>query len=251
MPYDERGQWYTDTYGHRRSDTERNSDAVEAQIPIIGGMSGASDRLQRDWDTEQADANRAYWDTLQTPTAQDLTPDYRPEGRDAQMAALAQMQEWGRGGLTGADRAMMESTRRRDEQAAGSSRRAMMQQAQARGVGGSGLDYGSQMMATQAGQQQASDAESQMLQGAQQRALQAVQQQGTMGGALRSGDQHEAEASVDATQQAFEDAASRAAGATQQYGTDVGSGQRLAERRAQRDRDTTSALGSILAAIAS
>lgn len=254
MAYDANGQWITETSDRRHA---TDADRVEASIPIIGSISGASDRVQRDYDQQQSDANRGYWDSLLAPSADALTPqyDWQSGGRDAQMAALDQLQQWGRGGLTASDRGMLESTRRRDEQAAASQRSALMQQAQARGMGGSGLDYATQMQSNQAGQAMASDAESQMLQAAQQRALAAVQAQGQLGSQMRGQDFDQttrtAESRTDATQQAYEDAANRAAGATGQYSTDVGSAQARAQRRQQTDHDTSSLLGSLIQAIAS
>lgn len=258
MPYNAQGQWVTSTNEADTYDRHHIADAdqILARIPIIGGLSGSQGRIDAAQNAMAADVNRSYWDTITAPSAADLTPQYNwnPEGRDAQSAALSQLAQWGQGGLTGADRGMLETTRRRDAQAAGSQRGALMQQAQARGVGGSGLDYATQMQANQAGQAQASDAESQMMMGAQQRALAATQAQGQLGGQLRQQDtsqtQTEAESQTNATQQAYEDLMQRAAGATGQYSTDSSSRDSARARAAQQERDSTSALGSILAAIA-
>ena len=210
---------------------------VSAGTPIWGWLSGTQSQVDAARAQDAAATNRSYWDQLSPPTEQQLRGP--SEDRDAQMAALQQMQQWGRGGLTGADRGMMESTRARDQQAAGASRRAMSQQAQARGVGGSGLDYAGQMGATQQGQQAASDAEAQMMAGAQQRALAAVQSQGQLAGQVREQD-------TGATQQAFQDAASRAAGATGQYGTDAGLANARSQRQSDRDQSLIGGLGALL-----
>lgn len=211
--------------------------STSADIPLWGWLSGASSKVDAARAQDEATRNRNYWDSLRAPTADQLMGP--AEDREAQMAALSQMQEWGRGGLTQADRAALESTRQRDAQAAGSAQRSLMQQAQARGVGGGGLDFATRQQASQMGQQQSSDAESQMLQGAQQRALAAVQASGNLAGAVREQD-------VGATQQSWEDAANRAAGATGQYGTDVGSANARSQRRQQEDQGLMSLLGTIL-----
>lgn len=220
--------------GYRLTDYDRSS----ADVPIWNWLSGAGARADRLGAANESDANRAYWDALRAPTADQLMGP--AEDRDAQTQALRQMQQWAPGTLTGADRRMLESTRGRDSQASGAAQRSISQQAQARGVGGSGLDYGAQLAASQQGQQQASDAESQAMQSAQQRGMQATQQMGQQAGALREQD-------VNATQQAYEDAAQRAAGATGQYSTDVGSRNARAQRDQQRDQGIISALGALIA----
>lgn len=221
------------TGGYRLTDY----DNASADIPIWSWLSGAGNRRDQLNAANAADQNRGYWDSLVAPSANQLMGP--PEDRDAQMAALQQMQQWGSGGLTGTDRRMMETQRGRDQQASGAAQRGIMQQAQARGVGGSGLDYGTQLAASQQGQQRTSDAESQMMQSAQTRALAATQAAGNLAGNVREQD-------TGATQQAFQDAASRAAGATGQYGTDANNANMLSGRRRQDDRDFASGLGSII-----
>lgn len=259
MPYDRNGQWVTSTSPDDTYATHHVADAdqILARIPLIGGLSGSQGRIDAAQNAIAADQNRAYWDSLTAPTADQLTPDYQWDntGRDAQMAALGQLQEWGRGGLTGADRGMLETTRRRDAQASRGQRGALMQQAQARGVGGSGLDYATQMAANQAGQTQASDAETQMMAQAQQRALSATGASAALGGQIRQGDAHqtelEAEGQTDATQQAYQDQMQRAAGATQQYSTDSSSRDSARQRDAQRYQSDEAGWGAIISALAS
>lgn len=258
MPYDENGNWVTDTTNHGGADGRgyiSDSDRVIASIPIIGGLSGSQGRIDAANNQRTADENRSYWDTLSPPTADQLTADYQydPEGHDAQTAALRQLQQWGSGNLTDADRGAMESVRRRDQQGARAQRGALMQQAQARGMGGSGLDFISQQSANQGAEAQASDAEAQMLQGAQARALAAVQAQGQLGGQIRQQGQHEtemrAEAPVQGIQQAYEDQSSRAAGATGQYGTDASSRNAALGRAAHERESAIAGLGSIIASL--
>lgn len=223
------------TGGYQLTDYDRAS----ADIPLWSWLSGAGARRDQLAAANAADTNRAYWDSLNSPSADQLMGP--GEDRDAQMDALNQLQQWGNGGLTGTDRRMMESQRTRDSQATGAAQRSIQQQAQARGVGGSGLDYGTQMQAVQQGQQHTSDAESQMMASAQNRALAATQAQGNLAGDIRTQD-------VGATQQAFQDAATRAAGATGQYSSDSGTANSLRQQRMQEDQGVLGFLGTVLAA---
>lgn len=231
-PYATRGQGD----GRGAYDSLDEYTRVSAGTPLWGWLSGTGSQVDAARAQDAASQNRSYWDRLQAPTQGQLRDG---QGRDAQMAALQQMQQWGRGGLTEADRGMLETQRSRDAQASGSARGAIQQQAQARGLGGSGLDFAGQMAANQQGQQRSSDAESQMLEGAQQRALSAVQAAGGLGTQIRNAD-------TDATQTSFQDAANIAAGATGQYSTDVGSANQRSSRDQQRDQGLISALGAIL-----
>lgn len=248
MPYDSGG-------GHR---TPRRApyqpsdyDEVSSQIPLWGDWSGARGRIQAGEDASAEDQNRAYWDSLNAPTADQLTAqyDYSPEGLAAQRQALSQMQEWGRGGITSADRAMMDAGRARDEQSTSAQRQALMQQAQARGMGGSGAELASQMSANQQGQMQSSDREATAMASAQQRALQAVQQSGQMGTQMRAQGQHETERQADANvagvQGAFDNAATRAAGATGQYSQDASTRQQARDRQQESDDSLLGFLGSL------
>lgn len=230
MPWDRNGNYYVgDTassteYGQNQ--TQRDTDDVMAQIPLLGSWSGARGRQQAYQDALAADANRGYWNALALPSAEQLDSQ---QGRDAESQALAQMAQWSGGQITGADRAQLEASRSRDTQAARASQQATMQQAQARGVGGSGLDFVTRQQAAQGAQQQSSDAESQALAMAQQRGLAASQQLGSMGSRLR---QEELQGPL---QQTYENQVTRAAGATGQYGTDNDNAQRRRDRQGESD----------------
>lgn len=209
-----------------------------AGTPIWGWLSGQSAQVDAARAQDAASQNQAYWDALNPPTASQLMGPQ--DSRDAQGRALAQMQQWSNGQLTGADRGTLEASRSRDSQAQAGQQRALMQQAQGRGVGGGGLDFATRQQSAQASQQQASDSEAQALSGAQQRGLQANQQAGQLASGMR-------QTGIDAVQQAYEDAAQRAAGATGQYSTDVGSRNARAAREQQRDQGIISALGALIA----
>lgn len=223
MPYDANGNYYASSTADRNAPSDLDT-SVGQYIPL--DLFGSSGRIQAQRDAATQDANRGYWNSIAPPTADQLSD---PQGVQAQRAALAQMQQWGQGGVTATDRAGLESQRQRDAQASGSAQRSIMQNAQARGVGGSGLDYATRMQASQQGQQQSSDAESQMLQGAQQRALQAMSASAALGGQMRD------QAANGATQQAFTDQTQRAAGATNQYSQDAATTQAGRDRKQQSD----------------
>lgn len=231
-------------YGTQRQDGDSAYDdldeytRVSAGTPIWGWLSGTQSQVEAARAKDAASTNRSYWDQLAPPTQDQLMG---PQGaQDAQQRALDQMEQWSGGGLTAADRSMMESTRARDAQASGAARGAVQQQAQARGVGGSGLEMAGAMAANQQGQQQASDQESAMMQGAQQRGLQATQYAGNLAGDMR-------QTGIDATQQSYTDAANRAAGATGQYSTDAAGASGRAQRDAQRDQGLLAALAELAA----
>jgi len=232
MPYNAQGQWVAEQQSDQPAPSEFDS-AFGQYIPL--DLLGSRGRVQAGHDAQAADQNRGYWDSLSTPSASQLTD---PRGESAQQQALSQLQQWSQGGLTGTDRAQLESTRQRDAQAAGSAQRSLMQQAQARGVGGSGLDYATRQQAAQLGQQQASDAESAAMTGAQQRALSATGAAASLGHQMRG----DAASSV---QQAYEDAASRAAGATGQYGTDSSARQSSRDRQQRSDTSLVGLLASL------
>jgi hypothetical protein len=230
--YDADGNWVGGSTADQQSPNSFDTDYGQ-YIPL--DLAGSNGRIQAQRDARTADTNRSYWDTLRTPSASQLDST---EGQQAQRQALMQMQQWGQGGLTATDRSALESTRGRDMQASGAAQRGLMQQAQARGIGGSGLDFASRQMAAQSGQQQSSDAESQMLQGAQQRALQAMGASAQLGGQMR-------DQAGQGAQRAFEDQSSRAAGATGQYGTDAQTTQAQRDRRRQSDTSLYGFLASI------
>lgn len=232
MPYDRNGNYVAQTQADQAAPSDFDNQ-IGQYIPL--DLLGSRGRAQSQRDAATADLNRGYWNSLQPPTAGQLDST---EGQQAQRQALQQMQQWGQGGLTATDRSGLETTRGRDMQASGAAQRGLMQQAQARGVGGSGLDFATRQQAAQGGQQQASDAESQMLQGAQQRALQAMGASAQLGGEMRT-------QAGQGQQRAFEDQRSRAAGATGQYGQDAQTTQQQRDRRQQSDTSLVGLLASL------
>jgi hypothetical protein len=114
---------------------------------------------------------------------EDVSTD--PRLREAQMRALSQLQEVGDGGLTLQDKADL--TRIADDEAMRErgSREAILQNAQARGVAGSGLELASQLMNSQESTTRAANRDMDVAARAQERALQAILKSGDLGGSIR------------------------------------------------------------------
>lgn len=236
MPYNSQGQWVSNpTAQDHPDDPQWQRDVAGMDLLDVFGFQRRHREAQ---DAQAADANRGYWDTLRSPSVGQLMgPE---EDRAAQMAALGELRDWARTGVTAADRGALEASRQRDAQASRGTQQALMQQAQARGTGGSALDFATRQQASQQGQTQAADAESQMLASAQQRQLAASQAYGQAAGNLRSQD-------VGAAESAFDAAAQRAAGATGQYGTDSS----LRSRERDRQQEDQNGLLGLIGGIAS
>ena len=111
-----------------------------------------------------------------------------PEGRLAQRKALEILQQRGTSGLEAEDRAVLNKIRDENQRDAQGQREQILQNMQARGMGGSGAELASQLQATQG------DINRQSMQGdevaaqASQRALESMSRAGTMGGEIRSQD---------------------------------------------------------------
>lgn len=301
MAWDENGRWVPERRGEPRRADEFSEGT--ADIPLLGWLFGSQARRDAARGEGEADRNRAYWEDLagSAPSADDLAVDYEQEGdiayqgdmregvagaygggfgEAAQRRALAQMERlYQEGGLTGADRAMMDSVRRAQEQAARGQREAIVQQANARGMGGSGTSLLAQMQGSDAAQSRAADFDAQMAQAAQQRAFQAMQASAGLGGQMRGqgfdedvtrrsaiddfnqrqteyarGREHtnvglrnrSRESRRDANQQAYENRTSATSGMTGQYGADQSRRQWDQRRQDETNQAGASALGTIL-----
>lgn len=89
-------------------------------------------------------------------------------------------------GLDAISQAQLGQIASQEQAQARGAREAILQNAQARGVGGSGLELASQMQAQQAGASQQSQRDMDVAANAQQRALQALQASGQLGGQMQS-----------------------------------------------------------------
>lgn len=112
-----------------------------------------------------------------------------PALRQAQMDALSGLQDISAsGGLTAADRANLSRIQTDEDTKARGSREAILQNAQARGAGGSGLEMLMQMQNAQDAATRASQRDLDVAGMAQERALQALMQRGQLGGQIQAQD---------------------------------------------------------------
>lgn len=172
-------------------------------LPVVGGLFDHSD----DDAINQLKQNQALFGNLALPQFADYKPEqysvvgqYDPEKaqantisedpsvKTAQMNALNQLAGLSQTGLSDVDQAGYEKARQIGEQAAHSGLAAAMQNAQARGVGGSGLEFAMREMANQDAAGKAQDAALQQASdSARQRALY-TQAFGNMAGNVRGQD---------------------------------------------------------------
>jgi len=109
--------------------------------------------------------------------------DLDGQGKQAQMAALQSLSEVGNeGGLTASDRSRLQAIQSQEQTASRGGREAIMQNAQARGMGGSGLDIMAQLQNAQDSATRQSTRDLDVAAMGQDRALQALQQAGQLGG---------------------------------------------------------------------
>lgn len=133
---------------------------------------------------------------LANPTAfNDIKID--PTAKAAQMKALAKLGEISdEGGMTMADKAYLAKVMSTTAGAARGARGAILQNAQERGVGGSGVELIAQLMGAQGSASDANQAGLDVAAQAQERALQALQATGQMGGQIRGQEFTEASAAA-------------------------------------------------------
>lgn len=111
-----------------------------------------------------------------------------PNLRKAQMDALGGLQDISQDGLTAQDEANLNKIRTQENTAARGSREAILQNADSRGLGGSGLELMSQMKNQQDSATRASQRDMDIAGQAQDRALQALIQGGQLGGQIQNQD---------------------------------------------------------------
>jgi len=111
-----------------------------------------------------------------------------PRLREAQMNALSSLQDVSQGGLTAGDRGDLQRIQGESQAAEKGQRDAILQNAQARGVSGSGMELASQMMAQQGAASRASQQGFDVAKQAQNRALEAMMAGGQMSGQMRGQD---------------------------------------------------------------
>lgn len=114
---------------------------------------------------------------------QDIQTD--PRLQDAQMNALAQLQEQGTNPLTDMEKASLNQSRRDVASEAQARQNSILQNMAQRGAGGSGAELAAQLASSQASAQRQGEEADRMKAMAQQRALQAISESGNMAGNIR------------------------------------------------------------------
>ena len=110
-----------------------------------------------------------------------------PEFEQAQMMALSQLQDIGsQGGLTKTDRARLGQIKTQEDTSNRGRREAIMQNANARGMGGSGLELASQLQNQQDSASRTSQRNMDVGALAEQRALDAIMQSGQLAGGMQN-----------------------------------------------------------------
>lgn len=204
---------------------------LETSIPIIGGLLDDTD--------EQAMAelakNKRLYENIKLPelTWQDYAPDlytnetanYQltnedPALRSYQMDALKNMAYMADNGLSDVDQAAFAKARALGDQSARAGTQAAIQDAQARGVAGSGMEFAMREIANQGGSQRAQEAAlQQAADAARQRALYAQAYQAGLGN-VRGQDLQANKANTDIINQ-FNMANTQARNQTNQANTQV------------------------------
>lgn len=108
-----------------------------------------------------------------------------PELQKAQLKALSGLQDRAKVGLSAEDRASLNQVRQEVQRDAEAKRQQVLQQMQARGMGGSGAELIAQLQAGQAGAELASQQSDTLMAQAQQRALDALGRSGQMAGEMQ------------------------------------------------------------------
>jgi hypothetical protein len=112
-----------------------------------------------------------------------------PRLKEAQMGALASLQDLAKsGGLDAMDKANLEQARRRAALDSANQQAAVQESMARRGIGGSGLEMVQRQMAAQSAANQANAADLQIQGEARRRALEAMQQSGQLAGNVREQD---------------------------------------------------------------
>lgn len=111
-----------------------------------------------------------------------------PAIREAQMEALTAMQKRGKVGLAAEDRAALNQVRSEVQRDSEAKRQQILQQMQARGMGGSGAELMAQLQSAQGAADQAAAGSDTIMAQASQRALEALGQSSRMAGEVRGQD---------------------------------------------------------------
>lgn len=165
--------------------TQASVDALQAlQLPDIADMQVQLEELVQ---TGQLTPEQAEAMLIERSNMEDISTD--PRLRNAQLDALGGLQDIVDGeGMTATDRARLEQLKGDLNTQERGQRESIIQNAQQRGVGGSGLELLAQLQNQQGSAQRASQMGFDIEAQAQERALEALMQQGQLGGQIRGQD---------------------------------------------------------------
>jgi hypothetical protein len=169
--------------GYQRGLDKQAVDLLQStETPDIEGMKLQLEQLVQQG---QISPEEAQTYLQQSSAMNNISLD--PKFKQAQMDALSSLQDIGNNhGVTAADQAQLNDIQTQEDTHARGAREAILQNAQARGVGGSGAELLSQMTNQQDAATRASNRGFDVAANAQQRALAALQAAGQMGGQLQN-----------------------------------------------------------------
>jgi hypothetical protein len=215
--------WYDDV-GNFALGLLPGGGAIRDLTGGFGGSDGGEDDTSQG-DTQNANAQAAIDDlTNYMPNEALMTPDYMytdptqyllsnseagnayadPAYIAAQNEALSQLTEWGHGGLTAADQARLQYGRMQEDQNERANREAILNQMEARGMGGSGASLAAQLSSDQGRANRLSQQDMEMQQAAMARALQSMNAAGDLSSQARSqsfGESYQRGSAIDSANQ--------------------------------------------------
>lgn len=169
--------YYGEHYGDS-ADELSDFDRVSADIPIWGDLSGARGRAAAAAaEAERRRRSGVLGDLAEfMPSEDDLSVEYAGEGYVGDTTAEGALArgnwtDWAAGGLTDADRAMMEESRRESGRAARANREADLSALEARGMGGSGASLAAMLSAGEGAADRNAATDATMMGAAQQRQI--------------------------------------------------------------------------------
>jgi len=173
--------------GKDSASTRASQAAVDAmrnvQLPDIAAMQVQLEQLVQSGQMSPEEAQAVL---VERSSMQDISTD--PRLKTAQMDALNSLQDIGANGMTAMDRAKLEQIKGDLGAQERGQRDAILQQAQQRGIGGSGIELMAQLQNQQASAGRASQMGFDVQAAAQERALQALQQSGALAGNMQNQD---------------------------------------------------------------
>lgn len=131
---------------------------------------------------------------IQLGTSRMETVKIDPKLREAQMQALAKLQQVGTEGLTSEDRLAMDELNREVAQQENARQQSILQGMQQRGMGGAGAELAAQLSSSQSAAQSQQRASQQIAAEANKRALEAIMKSGQLGSDIRTQEFSEQEA---------------------------------------------------------